>query len=60
MSDTMAEPAVNILRLRIVKVDFYMSERPITGLDQLYCDFKGVEITTVPVIRIFGVTESGQ
>ncbi|XP_074603452.1 DNA polymerase zeta catalytic subunit isoform X3 [Brevipalpus obovatus] len=60
MSDTMAEPAVNVLRLRIVKVDFYMSEKPITGLDQLYCDFKGVEITTVPVIRIFGVTESGK
>lgn len=51
--------ASNVLRLRIVKVDHYLYEEPIEGLDQLYSDFKGCEITLAPVIRIFGVTETG-
>lgn len=46
-------------KLRIVSVDHYMS-KPIQGLDELYSEFNGIEITRVPLIRIFGVHEDGK
>ena len=45
-------------RLRIVSVDHYMS-KPIPGLDDLYSELRGREVSKVPVIRIFGVSDLG-
>ncbi|XP_031333154.1 DNA polymerase zeta catalytic subunit isoform X2 [Photinus pyralis] len=44
--------------VRIFSVDFYMSA-PIEGCDPLHSDFRGTTINNVPVIRIFGSTETG-
>lgn len=45
--------------LRIVNVDHYMSP-PKPGLDLTYSQFRGNQIKSVPVIRIFGSTSSGE
>lgn len=44
--------------IRIVTVDSYMSS-PIQDLDVMYSDFRGSSINQVPIIRIFGSTDSG-
>uniref|UniRef100_A0A1B6J8T5 DNA-directed DNA polymerase n=1 Tax=Homalodisca liturata TaxID=320908 RepID=A0A1B6J8T5_9HEMI len=44
--------------LRIVNVDHYMSP-PKSGLDLTYSQFRGNQIKSVPVVRIFGSTPSG-
>lgn len=44
--------------LRIITVDHYMS-KPISGFDPLYSHFRNSAVKEVPVIRIFGVTQSG-
>uniref|UniRef100_A0A1B6KJW2 Uncharacterized protein n=2 Tax=Graphocephala atropunctata TaxID=36148 RepID=A0A1B6KJW2_9HEMI len=44
--------------LRIVNVDHYMSP-PKSGLDLTYSQFRGNQIKSVPVIRIFGSTPTG-
>ncbi|CAH0553548.1 unnamed protein product [Brassicogethes aeneus] len=45
--------------IRIVDVDFYMAS-PLNGLDVMYSDFRGIFINQVPVIRVFGSTETGE
>ncbi|KAJ3664973.1 hypothetical protein Zmor_000501 [Zophobas morio] len=45
--------------VRIVNVDFYMSQ-PVQDLDVMYADFRGSSVSQVPVIRIFGSTDSGK
>ncbi|XP_044259688.1 DNA polymerase zeta catalytic subunit [Tribolium madens] len=45
--------------VRIVNVDYYMSA-PIQDWDVMYSDFRGSSISQVPIIRIFGSTETGQ
>lgn len=44
--------------VKIFTVDFYMSP-PIQGLDSMYSDFRGSSINQVPIIRIFGSSETG-
>lgn len=44
--------------LRIVNVDHYMSP-PKSGIDLTYSQFRGNQIKSVPVIRIFGATHTG-
>lgn len=48
-----------ILSIRIVSVDYYMCY-PISNLDLRYSEFRGAEIKSVPVIRIFGSSSNGQ
>lgn len=48
-----------MFRLRIVTVDHYTS-KPVPGIDDTYSDFRGREVSRVPVIRIFGVKEDGE
>lgn len=45
--------------IRIVECDFY-SASPAVGYDHVYSDFRIRAISKVPVIRIFGVTPTGQ
>jgi DNA polymerase zeta len=45
--------------VRIVDADFYVT-KPTAELDVLYSEFRGANVTRVPVIRIFGSTRSGQ
>ncbi|XP_025828919.1 DNA polymerase zeta catalytic subunit isoform X1 [Agrilus planipennis] len=44
--------------VRIVNADFYMSP-PISNLDVTYSEFRGSSVKQVPVIRIFGSTNTG-
>lgn len=44
--------------VRIVNSDFYMSS-PIQDLDIMYSDFRGSSVIQVPIIRIFGSTNTG-
>ncbi|KAK4881776.1 hypothetical protein RN001_005095 [Aquatica leii] len=44
--------------IRIFTVDFYMST-PMEGLDLLYSEFRGSSTSAVPIIRIFGSSETG-
>ena len=48
----------SIFSLRIVAVGFYMT-KPTPNLDVTYSEFKQKEVTTIPVIRIFGATPLG-
>ncbi|XP_055374297.1 DNA polymerase zeta catalytic subunit [Condylostylus longicornis] len=50
--------ASDIFSLRIVDVSHYMN-RPVYGLDSCFSEFRGKEIKSVPVIRIFGSTSDG-
>lgn len=50
--------STEILKMRIVSVDNYMSY-PVNSLDLGYSEFRGSEIKTVPVLRIFGADENG-
>uniref|UniRef100_UPI00398F6E42 DNA polymerase zeta catalytic subunit n=1 Tax=Pristiophorus japonicus TaxID=55135 RepID=UPI00398F6E42 len=45
--------------VRIVTADYYMSS-PLKGLDVCFSEFRGNEVTRVPVVRIFGPTAAGQ
>nr|XP_039265405.1 LOW QUALITY PROTEIN: uncharacterized protein LOC120341041 [Styela clava] len=45
--------------MRIVSVDSYMAD-PIPGLDLERSDFRKSQIKSVPVVRVFGSTPSGQ
>ncbi|XP_066903422.1 DNA polymerase zeta catalytic subunit isoform X2 [Halyomorpha halys] len=45
--------------IRIITVDHYMS-KPVSGFDPLYSHFRNSAVKEVPVIRIFGVTQSGE
>lgn len=45
--------------VQIVSVDFYISS-PISGLDNVYSEFKASSIQHVPVIRIFGPSKQGK
>lgn len=47
-----------LFSVRIVVADFYM-HRPIPGLDPTYSDFRGQELKSLPVIRIFGSDSNG-
>jgi DNA polymerase zeta len=49
----------DILSFRIVSADHYMSY-PVQNVDLRYSEFRGCEIKSVPVIRIFGSTLAGQ
>ncbi|KAK2721241.1 hypothetical protein QYM36_003500, partial [Artemia franciscana] len=48
-----------MISVRIVNVDYYLA-RPLPDVDLSYNVFRGFEIPLVPIIRIFGVTLSGQ
>ncbi|KAG1708451.1 DNA polymerase zeta catalytic subunit [Nymphon striatum] len=50
---------VMLFSVRLVTADYYLSA-PIRGLDVCYSDFRGTQVTKVPVIRIFGTTPRGQ
>lgn len=45
-------------KLRLVNVDYYLSS-PIRNLDHIQSEFRDNKIKSVPVIRIFGTTETG-
>ncbi|GJQ85800.1 hypothetical protein Trydic_g20357 [Trypoxylus dichotomus] len=47
------------MKVRVVSLDFYMAN-PIPNLDILYSEFRGSSVNNVPVIRIYGSTESGE
>ncbi|KAL1131907.1 hypothetical protein AAG570_011518 [Ranatra chinensis] len=47
-----------MLSLRIVNVDYYLTP-PLRGLDVTYSHFRGAPVKQVPVIRVFGITDSG-
>ncbi|KAI1286929.1 DNA polymerase zeta catalytic subunit [Halotydeus destructor] len=49
----------DVFKVRIFTCDHYLG-KPINGLDELYSQFNGCETSRVPVIRVFGVTESGE
>lgn len=44
--------------VRLVTIDHYMCN-PIDGLDSLYSEFWGTQVTKVPILRIFGSTAQG-
>jgi DNA polymerase zeta len=46
-------------KIRVVSVDHYMA-KPVPGLDDLYSELRSEQISRVPVIRIFGVSEFGE
>jgi len=48
----------SVFKLRIVNVDYYLSE-PIIGFDDNYSEFRESPISKVPIIRIFGTTPKG-
>lgn len=47
-----------MFKLRIVSVDHYMAN-PVHGLDDEWSSFRESEIKRVPIIRVFGVTNTG-
>jgi DNA polymerase zeta len=51
--------SISAFSVRIVSVDSYMA-KPIAGMDICYSSFIGCAIDSVPVVRIFGATPSGQ
>ncbi|XP_073996284.1 DNA polymerase zeta catalytic subunit isoform X2 [Rhodnius prolixus] len=48
-----------MLNLRILTVDSYIAS-PVSGLDPTYSHFRGSVIHQVPVLRIFGITPTGE
>jgi hypothetical protein len=44
--------------VRLIVCDFYMAP-PKQGLDPTYNEFRGVPVTQVPVLRVFGSTLTG-
>ena len=44
--------------LRIVNTDHYLAV-PIPGLDPCRSDFRGTDVSHVPVIRVYGPTSAG-
>lgn len=49
---------MNPYSIRIINLDFYMCI-PSQGLDVMYSEFRGSAINQVPILRLFGSTESG-
>ncbi|CAD7014327.1 unnamed protein product [Ceratitis capitata] len=49
----------SVFSVRFVIADFYM-EKPISGYDPCYSEFRGKEIKRVPIIRIFGSNADGR
>lgn len=45
--------------VRIVDLDYYMSV-PLEGLDVTYSKFRGISISQVPILRLFGCTNEGK
>ncbi|XP_018577848.1 DNA polymerase zeta catalytic subunit isoform X2 [Anoplophora glabripennis] len=50
---------MNTYPIRIIILDSYMST-PTQGLDVMYSEFRGSAINQVPIIRLFGSTETGE
>jgi hypothetical protein len=46
----------NILSVKIVTVDYYNTQ-PIPNLDITHSEFRGNDIKSVPIIRVFGITK---
>ena len=45
--------------IRIVSLDYYLAP-PVPGLDVTFSSLKGTVVDTVPIVRVFGSTPSGQ
>jgi len=45
--------------MRIVTTDHYLAS-PIAGLDVCYNEYRGTDISKVPVIRVYGITPAGE
>ncbi|XP_067630621.1 DNA polymerase zeta catalytic subunit isoform X2 [Eurosta solidaginis] len=48
----------SVFSVRLVIADFYM-EKPVSGFDPCYSEFRGREIKRVPIIRVFGSNADG-
>lgn len=46
-----------MLSIKIVSVDYYLSY-PVSNLDTNYSEYRGAAVKSVPVIRIFGITQN--
>ena len=57
--ETQSMAASPTFRMRIVSLDNQMT-RPIPGLDPEYSQFGFAKLSSVPVIRVYGATPSGQ
>jgi hypothetical protein len=45
--------------VRIVSLDYYLAP-PVPGLDVTFSSLEGTVVDTVPIVRVFGSTPSGQ
>lgn len=45
--------------VRIVSLDYYLAP-PVPGLDVTFSSLEGTVVETVPIVRVFGSTPSGQ
>lgn len=45
--------------LRIVSLDYYLAP-PVPGLDVAFSSLEGTAVDTVPIVRVFGSTPTGQ